>query len=1349
MNPADTDTTPDRRRGRDDKKATPTMRTTATPTRSRRTLTAGLSASLLGGLLAVATATVAPQVAGASTSPVAASWSPTPACGSYASATPPPGTVSATISIKGAGGGGGATNSGSGGTGGAGDAVSGTVLLSHTRGAVSVELGCGGGGGTQNGGSGTTNGGAGGAGYAPGAVGGAAKAETASVDGRSSGGGGGGASALCLGITNCATPVVVVGGGGGGGGRWDCTGSVGPGSGGSGSATASPPTVDPGNAGTNGDGTSGGGGGGGTASTGGGGGPGYQQNGAAGGNTPTSSAGGFGGTGGSTSAFSYEAGAGGGGGGGGYTGGGGGGGDSCASGSDAGGGGGAGSSVVVSTYNSATTYGAGAPGGTTAAAGTAGSISLTWNVDNLSVTNPGAQSTTSGTAVPALTITAPHDTTGGNAVTFAATGLPTGLAINSSTGAVTGTPTTAGSYPVTVTATDSQALSASTSFTWTVTNTVTAGGHPTQSSLSGTAITPLASSATDSSSVASIASWSATGLPAGLSIDATTGTIAGTPTTAGTSSVTVTATDSAGFAGSTSFSWTVTNHVAVTDPGPQAGLSGTSITPVTTGAADSSSTATITSFGATGLPTGLTISATTGTISGTPTTAGTSSVTVTATDSAGFAGSTSFSWTVTNHVTIASPGDQSNVSGTAITPVTVTGSDSSSVATLGYTATGLPAGLSVDPTTGTVSGTPTTAGTSSVTVTATDSAGFSATATFAWTVSNIVSVTSPGDQSSVSGSDIGPLGIIAADSSPTAVLGFAATGLPTGLAIDPSTGMVTGSPTVAGTYAVTVTATDGAGYSASASFTWSITNTVTMTDPGARSDVSGTAIVPVPVPTSDSLPGATLTFSDGGSLPAGLTVDPSTGTISGTPTTAGTSSVTITATDDSGYAAQVTFAWTVTNTVGVSGLGDRTDVSGTAISPVAVVATDSSSVATTSFGATGLPPGLSIGSSDGTIAGTPTTAGTYAVTVTATDSSGFHGSAVATWTVTNTVSVDNPGDRSTVSGTAIAPLALVAHDSSTTATPTFSAGGTLPPGLTLSTGTGAVSGTPTTGGNYAVTVTVTDTAGFHGSTSFTWHVTDVVTVTGPGDQTSRVGATVIPVTVGGSDTSSTAHLTWTATGLPPGLSINPSTGALSGASLHSGAYAVTVTATDGAGFHGSAGFTWYSVGASITGVRRSTGPGAGGAKVSITGSDLGGATSVLFGSTPAASFTVNTHGTKITAYAPAEVAGTVDIVVTTSQGPSLVGPADRYTFLGPSVTAMSKTTGPATGGTKVVITGTGLTGATAVHFGTVAATGYTVNRAGTKVTVFSPPQAAGTVDVTVTTPGGTSAAVAADRFTAA
>jgi hypothetical protein len=82
----------------------------------------------------------------------------------------------------------------------------------------------------------------------------------------------------------------------------------------------------------------------------------------------------------------------------------------------------------------------------------------------------------------------------------------------------------------------------------------------------------------------------------------------------------------------------------------------------------------------------------------------------------------------------------------------------------------------------------------------------------------------------------------------------------------------------------------------------------------------------------------------------------------------------------------------------------------------------------------------------------------------------------------------------------------------------------------------------------------------------------------------------------------------------------------------------------------------------------------------------------------------------------------------------------------PTVTAISPTSGPTTGGTTVTITGTNFTGATKVLFGTVAATSFTVVSA-TEITAVSPAQAAGAQNISVTTPAGTSAAVAADMFT--
>ncbi|MEU6218652.1 putative Ig domain-containing protein [Streptomyces sp. NPDC047022] len=103
----------------------------------------------------------------------------------------------------------------------------------------------------------------------------------------------------------------------------------------------------------------------------------------------------------------------------------------------------------------------GTPNGTTAFSSGGGG----GGGNTVSVTNPGSQSTTTGGSV-SLQIQATDS--GGASLTYSASGLPTGLSINSSTGLISGTASTAGTYQVTVTATDSTGASGSTSFTWTV-----------------------------------------------------------------------------------------------------------------------------------------------------------------------------------------------------------------------------------------------------------------------------------------------------------------------------------------------------------------------------------------------------------------------------------------------------------------------------------------------------------------------------------------------------------------------------------------------------------------------------------------------------------------------------------------------------------------------------------------------------------------------------------------------------------------------------------------------------------------------------------------------------------------
>ncbi|MGC4987209.1 M4 family metallopeptidase [Streptomyces sp. DT193] len=116
-------------------------------------------------------------------------------------------------------------------------------------------------------------------------------------------------------------------------------------------------------------------------------------------------------------------------------------------------------------------------------AGIAVGSHVTPPTSGVTVTNPGSQSSTVGTAV-SLQVSASSTNTG--SLTYSATGLPTGLSINSSTGAITGTPTTAGTYSTVVTVTDSTGATGTASFTWTVSSSG-GGGTCTSAQLLGNA----------------------------------------------------------------------------------------------------------------------------------------------------------------------------------------------------------------------------------------------------------------------------------------------------------------------------------------------------------------------------------------------------------------------------------------------------------------------------------------------------------------------------------------------------------------------------------------------------------------------------------------------------------------------------------------------------------------------------------------------------------------------------------------------------------------------------------------------------------------------------------------------
>lgn len=195
-----------------------------------------------------------------------------------------------------------------------------------------------------------------------------------------------------------------------------------------------------------------------------------------------------------------------------------------------------------------------------------------------------------------------------------------------------------------------------------------------------------------------------------------------------------------------------------------------------------------------------------------------------------------------------------------------------------------------------------------------------------------------------------------------------------------------------------------------------------------------------------------------------------------------------------------------------------------------------------------------------------------------------------------------------------------------------------------------------------------------------------------------------------------------------------------------GAVAVTVVTGTGTS-SGGPSFTFVTPLPRVTGVAPASGSTSGGTTVTITGTTFTGATQVSFGSVAATSFTV-VSDTTITAVTPAQSAGARNVIVTTPAGASKAVTADRFTYVvtSPSVTSVSPKSGPVAGGTQVTIGGTRLGGATAVYFGSVAATSFTVVSA-TRITAVTPAGSTGKVGVSVVSPGGTSPASSAATYT--
>ena len=451
-------------------------------------------------------------------------------------------------------------------------------------------------------------------------------------------------------------------------------------------------------------------------------------------------------------------------------------------------------------------------------------------------------------------------------------------------------------------------------------NVITVNTGGTKLGSVSSAITPITLSASGSDTTISSYTFSATALPAGITLNGTTGVLSGTPTTTGNTTSWITAADPAGAVGYAPLAWTIAaSAVTVTKPANQSTSIGVAVSLAATATTSNTGNTGFT-WTATGLPTGIVINASTGVMSGTPTTArAATTVTLKATDSLGAFASNTFTWAIVNPVTVAKPANQSSSLGVSVS-LTATATTSTAGNT-GFTwsATGLPAGITMNATTGVMSGTPTTVrAAATVTLTARDSFGASNTNTFTWAITSPVTVAKPANQSSTIG-----LAVMLTPSATTTSAGntgftWAATGLPTGISINSSTGVMSGTPTtVRAAATVTLTATNSFGASASNTFTWAVVNTtVRVATIPNQTGTRNTAITPVTATATDNNPAlTTFTWSATG-LPPGLAINTATGVISGTISTAATvktyTGIRVTARDANGASGNsATFTWAV------------------------------------------------------------------------------------------------------------------------------------------------------------------------------------------------------------------------------------------------------------------------------------------------------------------------------------------------------------------------------------------------------------------------------------------------------
>ena len=465
------------------------------------------------------------------------------------------------------------------------------------------------------------------------------------------------------------------------------------------------------------------------------------------------------------------------------------------------------------------------------------------------------------------------------------------------------------------------------------------------------------------------------------------------------------------------------------------------------------------------LPDGLSLTPA-GVLAGTPTTAGRSTFTVTARNAFGATEGTAHSIVVqgASAATVSGDAPDGTVGVAYSAAYTVAGTPAPTVTAQAGT---LPPGLELDAS-GRLSGTPTSAGTYPFTVRVSNASGEAE-------VADTVVIYPEPAAPSISGDAPGGKVDVAYDfrytvaGTPTPAMSLDSGALPPGLTLD-GTGLLSVTPTSAGTSSFVVLASSSGGSA-------KVASTVTVVPGTSAAGITGD--VPAGVVGSaydftysvSGSPAPTVTLA-AGALPPGLSLDGATGRLSGTPTTAGTYSFSVQATNSDGWQllSSTLVVSAATAPPGLSGQV-RAGTVGAAYDFAYTVTGSPAPTVTLQSGA--LPPGLALDPA-GRLTGTPTTAGSFPFTVAATSSAGSA-------TVSSVLVVAPAAVAPAVSGGVAAGIVGSAYDFTYTVTGTPAPAvslksGALPPGLALAP-SGRLSGTPTTAGTFTFEVVATSSAG--------------------------------------------------------------------------------------------------------------------------------------------------------------------------------------------------------------------------------------------------------------------------------